>query len=204
MAPGGAPPGGRRRREGVAPGVAPGARVSPQAEAAAETLLGRGLLGLQRLHLPQQRRGLQVHDVRREEGHLHTVGRRRRLKGKRGRGGWSLGGLPGSEGGGCDRNRGREEPLGGFPAPRGAKEGGRDRNRVTFTGGSPLNAPRAGSAAPACVCGERSNKYQEGRNCLHSLTPERPCPSHQEEPSPGACLITHHLMFSYFIFFPLN
>lgn len=43
-----------------------------QAEAAAETLLGRGLLGLQRLHLPQQRRGLQVHDVRREEGHLHT------------------------------------------------------------------------------------------------------------------------------------
>lgn len=86
MAPGGAPPGGQRRREGVAPGVAPGARVSPQAEAAAETLLGRGLLGLQRLHLPQQRRGLQVHDVRREEGHLHTVGRRRRLKGKRGRG----------------------------------------------------------------------------------------------------------------------
>lgn len=45
----------------------------PQAEAAAEALLRRGLLGLQRLHLPQQRRGLQVHDVRRQEGHLHTV-----------------------------------------------------------------------------------------------------------------------------------
>nr|XP_042715209.1 YY1-associated factor 2 isoform X1 [Chrysemys picta bellii] len=42
-----------------------------QAEAAAETLLGRGLLGLQRVHLPEQRRGLQVHDVRCEEGHLH-------------------------------------------------------------------------------------------------------------------------------------
>lgn len=62
---------------GGAPRAAPRA-VSLQAEAAAETLLGRGLLGLQRLHLPQQRRGLQVHDVRREEGHLHTVSPRRR------------------------------------------------------------------------------------------------------------------------------
>lgn len=71
MAPGGA--GGWRR----APRC-PACCVSPQAEAAAETLLGRGLLGLQRLHLPQQRRGLQVHDVRREEGHLHTVSPRSR------------------------------------------------------------------------------------------------------------------------------
>lgn len=62
-----------------------------------------------------------------------------------------MGGLPGSEGGGCDRNRGREEPLGGFPAPRGAREGGCGRNRLTFTGGSPLNAPGPGSAAPACA-----------------------------------------------------
>lgn len=82
---------------GVAPCVSP-----PQAEAAAETLLGRGLLGLQRLHLPQQRRGLQVHDVRREEGHLHTVGRPAAAEGRRR--GWGEGAVgrppaaPGCEG----------------------------------------------------------------------------------------------------------
>ncbi|KAL8221361.1 UNVERIFIED_CONTAM: hypothetical protein K2H54_066513, partial [Gekko kuhli] len=44
-----------------------------KAEAAAETVLRRGLLGLQRVHFPEQRRGLQVHDVRCEEGHLHPL-----------------------------------------------------------------------------------------------------------------------------------
>lgn len=147
----GAPGGGgvRRQGEGVAPGVAPGARVSPQAEAAAETLLGRGLLGLQRLHLPQQRRGLQVHDVRREEGHLHTVGRRQAEaflgglpppRGVRGRGRAAVTGI------GCREEEGGE-PLGGFPPPRGVREGGRaggrDRNRVTFTGINTPHTPRS-------------------------------------------------------------
>ena len=78
-------------------GVAPGAHPSPshrrqeephQAEAAAEAIIGRERLGLQRVHLPERRRGLQVHHVRRAQGYLHPetmtclpVGRKNKVLG---------------------------------------------------------------------------------------------------------------------------
>lgn len=72
--------------------------------------------------------------------------------------------------------------------PRAAREGGRDRNGGSFGrggGGSTRPPPARGSSLNltqrcAGVCGNRNDKYQEGRNCLHSLTLERLCPSHEE------------------------
>lgn len=96
---------------------------------------------------------------------------------------------------GGDRNWGRGSAV----HPQGVREGGRDRNRVSFIrggGGNTQPPPARGSSVNltqrcAGVCRNRNNKCREGQKCLHSLTLERWCPSDEEKLSPRVCLLRH-------------